>query len=326
VLAHEDRLVVESAPSLSFTYLAFNLRDPLTADPAVRHAIALAIDRAEVIRRKLMGRADLSVGMMAPASWAHAQGLAPTAADRAAAERLLDDAGYPRDPQTGVRCRLDLKLSNNRFRRSVARTVADQLRRVGIAVDLRSFEQGTFLQDIRDGNFQATMLVLPEPSEPDMLRWMFYSRNTPDLRPAATGPPAATLDRRFFVPGLALLLDGADPECRAWADQELRAGVERLFLAPHRAPEGRDVGNRTYYANARIDCLLMRGWAEPEWNRRLPLYDEVQAILRDELPVIPLWHEHNVIVRSRRLVGYEILPNGRLTGLARARIAPEAGP
>ena len=50
----------------------------------------------------------------------------------------------------------------------------DGLRLGDIArVELRTFEHGTFLSDVRKGNFQMTVLQLPEPSEPDMLRWMF---------------------------------------------------------------------------------------------------------------------------------------------------------
>ena len=335
VIADEPRLVVESAPGLAWTYLAFNLRDPVVGDLRVRRALDLAIDRAEVIRRKLKGYARPAAAMMAPVSWAHAEGLAPTAPDPAAAEALLDEAGFPRDPETGERFTLSLKISTDRFRRSVARTVADQLAAVGVTVELRSFELGTFLADIRSGNFQATILKLPEPSEPDMLRWMFYSRNTPSVAPVdapSDRPPPATpdavpdavpdpgaarvrADRRFVPPGLDALL-GGDDACAAWARAELAAGSGRWVARVWGRPDARDLANRTWYANPRVDCLLMRGLATPDRATRKPLYDELQRILAEDLPVLPLWHEDNVVVRSRRVVGFTILPNGRFSPLA----------
>ena len=316
VVADEPHLVVESAPALSWTYLAFNLRDPVVGDPRVRRALDLALDRPEVIRRKLKGHAGPSVGMMAPVSWAHAGDLTPTAPDPAAAEALLDAAGYTRDPETGRRLSVGLKISNNRFRRSVARTVTDQLARVGVRVELVSFEHGTFLSDIRKGNFQMTLLQLPEPSEPDMLRWMFFSLSTPGVEPAATGREEARLDRRFFVPGLDRLLTGDDPACVRWAGDELVRGAVRWVQRAWGHDPPRDRSNRTYYTNPRFDCLIMRGWAEPDRAKRRPLYVEAQHILAEERPVLPLWHENNVIVRHRRVRGFTILPNGRWTPLA----------
>jgi peptide/nickel transport system substrate-binding protein len=329
VVADEPRLVVESAPGLAWTYLAFNLRDPVVSDGRVRRALDLAIDRGEVIRRKWKGHATPAAAMMSPVTWAHAADLIPTRPDPAAAEALLDAAGYRRDPTTGVRFTLRLKLSTDRFRRSVARTVVDQLAAVGVAVELRSFELGTFLADIRSGNFQATILKLPEPSEPDMLRWMFASLNTPDVQPAlpaggegaaaaAAGDPvaaAAAADRRFFPPDLATLLVG-EPACAAWARDEVARGAARWIERAWGRDPPRDRSNRTYYANPRVDCLLARGLAELDEAARKPLYDEVQRILAADLPVLPLWHEHNVVVRSRRVRGFTILPNGRFAPLA----------
>ncbi len=41
--------------------------------------------------------------------------------------------------------------------------------------------------------------------------------------------------------------------------------------------------------------------------------------LAADLPVIPLWHEDNVAITNADVVGYQVLPNARLSGLARVR-------
>jgi peptide/nickel transport system substrate-binding protein len=60
--------------------------------------------------------------------------------------------------------------------------------------------------------------------------------------------------------------------------------------------------------NARVDELLAKAAAEsgPEVEvqaRRRAEYAEVQRILSDELPTIPLWFQDNVVVHTKRLQG-----------------------
>jgi peptide/nickel transport system substrate-binding protein len=66
--------------------------------------------------------------------------------------------------------------------------------------------------------------------------------------------------------------------------------------------------NRGHYGNARVDALLAKAAAETgpaaevEARRRAE-YVEVQQILADELPAIPLWDPENEVVHTRRLQG-----------------------
>ena len=66
--------------------------------------------------------------------------------------------------------------------------------------------------------------------------------------------------------------------------------------------------NRGHYVNAQVDALLAKAAAEsgPEAEveaRRRAEYVEVQQILADELPAIPLWFPDNEVVHTRRLQG-----------------------
>jgi Tol biopolymer transport system component len=53
-------------------------------------------------------------------------------------------------------------------------------------------------------------------------------------------------------------------------------------------------------------------------DARKLLYSEVQKILADELPVVPLWHEDNVVLTNKELVGYALTANARYIGLVNA--------
>ncbi len=81
--------------------------------------------------------------------------------------------------------------------------------------------------------------------------------------------------------------------------------------------ENRDLTNRWRYRNPRIDTLSELGRTVADRERRLDIYREVQEILAREVPVVPLWHEDNVVVANVDVDDYEVLPNAGLGGLLR---------
>lgn len=80
--------------------------------------------------------------------------------------------------------------------------------------------------------------------------------------------------------------------------------------------------NRWRYRSAELDALVEEGRRVSDRQRRLGLYAEVQRILARELPVIPLWHEDNVVIRHVDVDGYDILPSASYGGLASAHKRP----
>jgi peptide/nickel transport system substrate-binding protein len=67
-------------------------------------------------------------------------------------------------------------------------------------------------------------------------------------------------------------------------------------------------GNRGRYSNARVDALLAEAAGSSDRVVRKKDYLEVQQILAEELPGIPLWYPNNEVVHTRRVEG--ILPRG----------------
>jgi peptide/nickel transport system substrate-binding protein len=187
-LERSPKLRVRTAPSLMTSYLGLNLRDPRLADPRVRLAIAMAIDRPRIIRAKLRGRATLATSILPPHHWAHNPAVPPIPYHPAAARRLLDAAGYEAPRGGGARMELTYKTSSNRFRVALARVVARQLGRVGIDVTVRSYEWGVFFSDLKKGNFQLATLQMTELAEPDYHYYFFHSsKRTSPSRPNAGG-------------------------------------------------------------------------------------------------------------------------------------------
>ncbi|MCB9488793.1 MAG: ABC transporter substrate-binding protein [Deltaproteobacteria bacterium] len=185
-LKHFARLpgiAVDRAPGINYSYLGFNLDDPfgVVNDARVRRAIAHAIDRTQIIDTLLKGQAREADGLLAPENWAHADGLPthPYSPERARA--LLDESGHPDPDGDGPRPRFTLsyKTSTDRLRNRIAEVIARQLADVGIALEKRSFEWGTFFADIKSGNFQTYTLTWVGVTDPDHLFYVFHSSMMP---------------------------------------------------------------------------------------------------------------------------------------------------
>ena len=76
--------------------------------------------------------------------------------------------------------------------------------------------------------------------------------------------------------------------------------------------------NRWRYRNDEVDRLTTLGREELDRDKRKAIYAQVQRIVAEDVPVIPLWHEDNLILTNADLDGYKVTPNARLVGLTAA--------
>lgn len=166
-------------------YIGVNLRDPILSDRRVRQAIAHAIDQQAIVDHLRRGLARRANGLLPPRSWAYASDVRPYDHDPARAERLLDAAGYADPDGDGPqpRLRLSLKVSNLEFNRLQSAVLQEQLRAVGIALDVRTYEFATLFADVLAGNFQLFTLQWTAVSlgDPDILRRVFHSSQVPPV-------------------------------------------------------------------------------------------------------------------------------------------------
>ena len=137
----------------NFSYIGFNLEDPVTGDPRLRRAIAHAIDRRAIIEHLLAGAARPAGALLPPDHW----------------------AGHPE--LNGVAH--DLEAARRPLRLRIATVFQDQLARVGIRLRLQSYDWGTFYGDIKAGRFQLYSLTWVGIRTPDIFRNVFHSDAVP---------------------------------------------------------------------------------------------------------------------------------------------------
>ncbi len=148
---HSDRFSVLERDGVSVSYLSFNTKDPILSRLAVRKAIALAIDRRAIVEHKLKGFGSVAQSLLSPLLPESHSVAIPY--DPAEAERLLDEAGFPRKAD-GNRFELRYKTTPVREGFELALILREMLGRIGIQLRLEVVEPAVFLSSVRKGSFQ----------------------------------------------------------------------------------------------------------------------------------------------------------------------------
>jgi peptide/nickel transport system substrate-binding protein len=257
VLAKQADLTVSERAGTNFAYLGTNLQDPILGKREVRQALAYATDRQSLMKYLLRNEAQLATGILPPNHWAYEGNVRKYDYDPAAAEGLLDRAGFPRAANR-IRMHITLKVSTDEQARLVGAALQDQWRRVGVELEMRPLEIATLFSDLGKGNFQISYL-----------KWV-GANNDPDV-------------------------------------------FELVFNSKRIPPDG---PNRGRYRHPRVDELTEKIRVEMDREKRKILCSEVQKIIAEDLPYVPLWYTDVVSVHRKSLGEVKLTPMGDYDFLA----------
>jgi len=218
-LEREPNLEVLHAPGTVLAYMAFNTRDPILKDVRVRQALAYAIDRRPMIHYLVSDFARPAYSLLPPESWAYNGDVPRYDYNPDRARRLLDQAGYR--AVNDVRFHLAMKTSTDESTRLMAAVLQQQLREVGIALDIRTFEFATFFSDVTRGAYQVHSLRWVGGNEdPDIFEYVFHS--------AKFSPHGA--NRTYYSnPRVDALIDQARSELDQNARKQIYAEIQRIL-------------------------------------------------------------------------------------------------
>jgi peptide/nickel transport system substrate-binding protein len=242
-LQKNPRLEVMRGPGTVLNYLAFNLRDPILKDVRVRQAIAYAINRQPIIDYLWRGFAQPAISVLPPQSWAYNADIPRYDYDPERARQILDAAGYA--PVNGIRFHLTMKTSTEESTRLFVAVLQQQLREVGIALDIRTFEFATFFSDVISGAYQLYSLRwIGGNEDPDIFEYAFHS--------GKFSPHGA--NRSYYSnPRVDALIDAA----RSELDQNRR---KRMYFEIQRIlAEDLPYINLWYLDNVLVHSRLVRG-------------------------------------------------------------------
>ena len=180
ILRNNPELKTSIRTGSNYSYVAFNLTDPMLKRKEVRLAIAHAIARNEIVKNLFHGTATPATGLLPPHNWAYEKNVLNVPHDTAKAKRLLDEAGFPDPDGAGPAMRfwLTLKTSTSEFRRIVATVIQRNLASIDVGLNIRSYEFGTYFSDVNRGNFQMCMLMWVGESDPDIYSSAFSTKGS----------------------------------------------------------------------------------------------------------------------------------------------------
>ncbi len=68
-------------------------------------------------------------------------------------------------------------------------------------------------------------------------------------------------------------------------------------------------GNWAFYNNSRVDELLVKAYFETDVSKRVQLIQELQGIIAEEVPYIPIWHTKFTYFMSEGVSGFVYFPD-----------------
>ena len=170
-LQAQPEIVVKTSVGANFSYLGLNMQDPLLKQLKVRQAIAHAINRQEIIQKVMVTNTREADQILPPAHYTNAgnANLPPYDYNPALAKQLLQEAGVK------LPIKLVYKTSTDTQRVRFATIMQAQMRPVGIELEIKSLDWGTFFADVKAGNFQLYGLTWVGIKTPEIYAKAFGS-------------------------------------------------------------------------------------------------------------------------------------------------------
>ncbi|MDQ6669560.1 MAG: peptide ABC transporter substrate-binding protein [Chloroflexota bacterium] len=255
-------------PGNAWEHLTFNLDNPILAEPNVRQAIALGIDRASLNQSVLLGKAEVATSQVPSWSWAFDAGLPHSDFNPAQAQQLLDQAGWKRSDADPIRSkggqRLSLKYwsAPASYRGPLMALVKDQLAQIGIEVTTELFPSATLFD-------------------------------------TSASSPQALVSRQFDIVEFAWV-SGYDPGSDAVYNMHSSSIPSRT--------NGYRGGNYGGYKNPRNDQLLDQAQVSLDPGFRRTALTEAQTIWQSEVPVLPLLLRPVTTATSTSLINFRPTP------------------
>jgi peptide/nickel transport system substrate-binding protein len=165
-----EHLVVYPYAGTTYAYVDFNLRaagdanraHPIFGDRDVRRAIVMGVDRERLVRGVLGDLAQVTQGPVSPVMAAVWKSMPPALPyDTAAAGRLLTERGWRDSDGDGVRDKsgrplaFRLLVNQSPIRSQFAQLIQEELRALGVRVEIDQVENNLMAERARSGRFDA---------------------------------------------------------------------------------------------------------------------------------------------------------------------------
>ncbi len=174
-LKRSEEFEVQKNPSLSMTYLLINLKRDVFKDIKVRRALALALNRNDLLTYKFENLALPATSLLSPIHPMFNSALKNPQQNLAEAKLLLEGLNI-------FQTKISFKSSNAASAVENVSILVDQFKKLGLKFQQQSYEWGTFYSDIKTGNFDLALSKWIGLVDADIYRQAFHSSETPPGR------------------------------------------------------------------------------------------------------------------------------------------------
>ncbi|TSB47258.1 glutathione ABC transporter substrate-binding protein [Alkalicoccobacillus porphyridii] len=153
-LNNTDGINAYERNAASITYLGFNMQKEPFDDVNVRKAVAMTINKEDMMNGILEGTGEVAVGTVNDTNFGYSENVTGIERDPERARELLAEAGYEDGFSTTI------WTNDNRERMDIAEMAQQNLEEIGIDVEIRVVEWGAYLDATASGEHDMFILGL----------------------------------------------------------------------------------------------------------------------------------------------------------------------
>ncbi len=172
-LESDPNLNVMQIDTVAYTYMGFQLTNPLFQDVKVRQAISYAIDNEAIVEFILLGYGQEATGPFPEAMWAYNPDVRRFSYNPDRAIELMAEAGWTLNSdgkmeKDGEVFAFSLETNQgNELREQMVVIVQEQLSQIGIDVTVSLSEWPTFVDRLLAANYEAVVVGWTGTADPD---------------------------------------------------------------------------------------------------------------------------------------------------------------
>jgi len=150
-------IVVMEQQGLNVGYLAYNTQQPPFDNPTVRKALNMAIDKQAIIDVVFQGSGQVAKNPIPPTMWSYNDAVVDDPYDPEAAKKMLEEAGVT-DLSMNIWA-MPVQRPYNPNARRMAELMQEDLAKIGVTVNIVSYEWGEYLDRSKAVDHDGAVLL-----------------------------------------------------------------------------------------------------------------------------------------------------------------------
>lgn len=182
IRSNRDFILIEK-PGMNVGYIAMNTKKPPLDDVRVRRAVNHAVNKQAIVERLYNGLAVVAKNPIPPTIWGYNDAIVDYEYNPAKAKALLKEA-LPQGSRELTLYALPAPRPYFLNPNQIALAVQSDLQAVGLRVRIKTFEFGTYLEKVKNGEHDLAMLGwIADYADPD--NFLYFNLDKDNAKPPA---------------------------------------------------------------------------------------------------------------------------------------------